>query len=99
MQLSDLARARALLIFITIETVGTLALYGIGMHTVRFLSDCAYTRLCAPQPSWNGFFLSFVTANSDACTALRKTTGVANDAIALLVVSGLRWLSRTTTAT
>lgn len=96
MQVSDLAKSRALLIFVALETFGTLAMYGIGMHTVRFLTDCAYARLCAPQPSWNGYFMSFITGNSDACTALRKTTGICNDAMALLVVSGLHWLSRST---
>lgn len=41
------------------------------VHTARFAAECVYARLCAPPPSWRGYWISLLVSNGDACTGLR----------------------------
>jgi len=83
------------LVAVTLHTAYRLGAYVVAMHTVRFVAECAYARLCAPTPSWAGYVYSFVMANSDMCVALRKTSGFVHDAMALAVVGGVHALIQT----
>jgi len=63
-----------------------MATHLMGMHVLRFMSDCAYVRLCAPPATLEGFLKSWIVSNSDVCVALRNSNGLLNEVIAFTFV-------------
>ena len=80
------ALAALMSIALALRSLSYVAIYAVGMHTIRFGIECVYSYACAPAPSFTGFVSSFVVANSDLCVALRHSSGFTNYLSALAIM-------------